>query len=115
MPLPKGAGAVRCMDCGAEARADGKGTPIVLRHEPDCPNHVKTSKQKLLNHMVDHHSATRSELARWTFERMQKWHAHLHHRYHTDHYHEGPNTGPGNRPPGWKTGEGVVWREGTKQ
>lgn len=36
--LPKGAGGVRCLDCGAEARADGKGTPIVLKHKEDCPN-----------------------------------------------------------------------------
>lgn len=35
-PLPRGAGAVRCVDCGAEARADGKGTPIVLKHQPLC-------------------------------------------------------------------------------
>lgn len=34
--LPKGAGRVKCLDCGATAAADGKGTPIVLRHEPDC-------------------------------------------------------------------------------
>jgi hypothetical protein len=34
--LPKGAGAVRCTECGAVARADGKGSPIVLRHEESC-------------------------------------------------------------------------------
>lgn len=36
--LPRGAGAVRCVDCGAEARADGKGSPIVLKHQPLCRN-----------------------------------------------------------------------------
>lgn len=35
-PLPRGAGGVKCLDCGAEARADGKGTPIVLKHDPAC-------------------------------------------------------------------------------
>jgi hypothetical protein len=34
--LPKGAGAVRCDVCGAEARADGKGSPIILWHAPGC-------------------------------------------------------------------------------
>lgn len=38
--LPKGAGAVRCIDCRAEARADGKGTPIVLIHHPNCPSRL---------------------------------------------------------------------------
>jgi LSD1 subclass zinc finger protein len=36
-PLPRGAGRVNCTLCGATAAADGKGTPIVLRHESDCP------------------------------------------------------------------------------
>ena len=36
-PMRKGSGGVRCLDCGAEARADGKGTPIVLKHKPTCP------------------------------------------------------------------------------
>lgn len=35
-PLPKGAGAVLCGECGAVARADGKGSPIVLRHLEGC-------------------------------------------------------------------------------
>lgn len=35
--LPEGAGAVICQGCGARACADGKGSPIVLRCEPDCP------------------------------------------------------------------------------
>lgn len=35
--LPKGAGGVRCILCGATAAADGKGSPIVLRHVDDCP------------------------------------------------------------------------------
>lgn len=39
--LPKGAGAVRCGECGNEARADGKGTPIVLRHKVTCSEYVE--------------------------------------------------------------------------
>lgn len=35
--LPKGAGRVNCLDCGATVAADGKGTPMVLRHMPGCP------------------------------------------------------------------------------
>lgn len=35
--LPAGAGAVICSTCGTSARADGKGTPIVLHHADDCP------------------------------------------------------------------------------
>lgn len=36
-------------------------------------------------------------------------HALQHHQYSgdQDHYHEGPNRGPGERPPGWRTGEGA--------
>ena len=34
--LPKGAGGVRCEECGASAAADGKGSPIYLRHDPSC-------------------------------------------------------------------------------
>lgn len=37
-PLPEGAGAVVCTLCGARAAADGKGTPIVLRHGANCPD-----------------------------------------------------------------------------
>jgi hypothetical protein len=36
--LPRGSGGVRCVDCSARAVADGKGSPIVLRHEPECPS-----------------------------------------------------------------------------
>lgn len=35
-PLPKGAGGVHCLLCGARAAADGRGTPIVLHHKPGC-------------------------------------------------------------------------------
>lgn len=35
-PLPKGAGGVLCGGCGAVARADGKGSPIILRHREGC-------------------------------------------------------------------------------
>jgi hypothetical protein len=32
-------GGVRCTECGAHAAADGRGTPITLRHEPSCSEH----------------------------------------------------------------------------
>lgn len=46
--LPKGAGGVRCPECKAEARADGKGTPIVLRHKSDCPlkEHIRKAYEE---------------------------------------------------------------------
>lgn len=39
-------------------------------------------------------------------------HSIQHHRYAPNHYHEGPNAGPDQRPPGWTTGEGAVLKEG---
>jgi hypothetical protein len=39
--LPRSAGAVRCSECGATARADGKGTPIILQHEAYCSERFK--------------------------------------------------------------------------
>lgn len=36
--LSRGAGKVRCTSCFAEAAADGKGTPITLRHADGCGN-----------------------------------------------------------------------------
>lgn len=35
-PLPKGAGGVGCVLCGARAAASGTGAPIVLRHGANC-------------------------------------------------------------------------------
>jgi hypothetical protein len=36
-PMPKGSGAVRCIDCQGEGRADGRGSPIVIQHRLNCP------------------------------------------------------------------------------
>lgn len=34
-------GTVKCLDCPATAVHErGPGTPLVLRHDADCPNHV---------------------------------------------------------------------------
>lgn len=38
-PLPKGAGKVHCLECDVWAAADGKGSPIVLKHLPWCSEH----------------------------------------------------------------------------
>lgn len=37
-------------------------------------------------------------------------HAERHYRGTPNHYHEGSNTGPSDRPAGWYTGEGAVKR-----
>lgn len=39
-------------------------------------------------------------------------HRNQHHRYQLNHSHAGANTGPGDRPVGWTTGEDVVMRGG---
>jgi hypothetical protein len=46
-------------------------------------------------------------------DRRQLWvvvseHKNAHYMGWTDHYHEGVNRGPDERPPGWRTGEGAV-------
>lgn len=35
--LPKEAGVVGCLDCSASESAYGNGSPIVLKHDPECP------------------------------------------------------------------------------
>lgn len=68
-----------------------------------------TPKQRLAAHMAERHS--RVELPnRATFADLQRVHGRQHHRYHCDHYHAGPNTGPSQRPDGWYTGEDAVMR-----
>lgn len=47
--LPRGAGGVRCLDCNATAAATGRGTPIVLRHNPTCPSLVVEVESSLIN------------------------------------------------------------------
>jgi len=65
----------------------------------------KTPKQVLRSHIVsDHH---RQPAKSWTMKQLADWHAHTHHQYVWEHYHAGSNTGPNDRPPGWKTGEDV--------
>lgn len=38
-PMPIGSGGVRCTACGATAAAGGDGSPIVLSHASECPEH----------------------------------------------------------------------------
>lgn len=67
---------------------------------------MATPKQKLVAHIrAFHHKGWVPTL---TYEGLGKWHATQHHRFHTNHTHEGVNLGAGDRPPGWRTGEGVV-------
>lgn len=35
-PSPAGRVLARCTVCHAEARADGKGTPVTMKHVPGC-------------------------------------------------------------------------------
>jgi hypothetical protein len=67
---------------------------------------MSTTKGRLRSHILADHGG--KELPRsWTLNQMASWHAGIHHRYRTSHYHEGSNTGPDDRPPGWRTGEDV--------
>lgn len=74
-----------------------------------------TARQILRGHLLDRHGAQVSLtwLDRYSLAEMRKWHREQHHRYAhgLDHFHEGPNTGPSARPPGWDTGEGVKLKE----
>jgi hypothetical protein len=69
-----------------------------------------TAKQALVAHIREMHGGKLPNDARWTFKDLGQWHARQHHRYSPNHYHQGANTGPGERPPGWRTGEGAVTR-----
>lgn len=70
---------------------------------------TKTPKQILVEHIETMHR--RQPLRSYTLKELSAWHAAQHHRYATSHRHLGPNTGPGDRPAGWYTGEGTVPRE----
>jgi hypothetical protein len=67
-----------------------------------------TPKQVLRSHIQGMHR--RHPAQSWTMAQMAEWHALQHHRYSPGHFHEGENRGPGQRPPGWRTGEGAVPR-----
>lgn len=70
-----------------------------------------TPKQRLLAHMAERHrlsSATR-RLDRLSLADLQRAHAWDHHRLMLSHHH-GATTGPGDRPPGWRTGDDVQER-----
>lgn len=41
---------------------------------------------------------------------LEREHGRAHHRLMPNHYHEGVNTGPDQRPRGWRTGEDAVPR-----
>lgn len=69
-----------------------------------------TPKQKLREHLGRMHGALPASLEHGTLTQLARWHAERHHRYANNHYHEGVNLGPGQRPEGWRTGEGAVPR-----
>lgn len=66
-----------------------------------------TDKQRLIAHLEEHHRLIPRTK---TFTEMGKLHAMEHHERWCDHIHAGANLGPNDRPPGWRTGEGVVAR-----
>lgn len=66
-----------------------------------------TPKQTLVAHLDAFHKSMHRTKS-MTLAQLQKAHARSHHRYAQNHYHAGPNTGPDNRPKGWKTGEAAV-------
>lgn len=68
-----------------------------------------TPKQKLETHIFALHKRPPSGM---TLKELQAWHAGQHHKFWTDHYHDGVNLGPDQRPSGWKTGEGAVPKSG---
>ena len=69
-----------------------------------------TPKRVLLSHI--HNMHRRRPAQGWTMAQMAKWHADQHYRYSPNHYHEGLNLGPDQRPEGWYTGEGAVTKVG---
>lgn len=71
-----------------------------------------TPKQILKAHVREHHRrlAGLPTFERWTHRALMTAHRTDHHHYRTSHTHAGSNTGPGDRPPGWATGEDVVMR-----
>lgn len=78
--------------------------------EPELPNPLAaikaTPKQTLLGHIQAEHKAQPPNGS--TFAELGHWHGEQHQRYQPNHFHEGANLGAGDRPPGWKTGEGSV-------
>jgi hypothetical protein len=67
-----------------------------------------TTKQTLRRHIEDMHRRPHGAISHMTLAELQRFHRGQHHRYATDHSHAGANLGPGQRPPGWSTGEDVV-------
>jgi hypothetical protein len=86
--------------CGAKPRVRNDGRITV---------HNKPKTKGLREHIkADHHQEMPK---RMTVDQMTDWHTNQHWRYGgTNHYHEGDNRGPGSRPVGWRTGEGVRYR-----
>lgn len=65
---------------------------------------------QLRRHLRERHGVVKVPRATAAAERL---HGIRHHQYTPNHRHAGPNSGPGDRPPGWKTGGDVVELDGT--
>ena len=59
----------------------------------------------LRQHMKEMHSQLKLPRSNADLMRL---HQKQHHQYRLSHFHEGVNLGPGDRPSGWKTGEGAI-------
>jgi hypothetical protein len=74
-----------------------------------------TPKQTLIAHIREFHTGHAAAvgggaagLERRSYRVLQSLHSRWHWRYRCNHYHEGMNLGPGERPEGWRTGKDAV-------
>lgn len=67
-----------------------------------------TEKQTLVAHIRAMHRRRPGSPETMTLLNLKAWHSGQHHRYALGHFHAGTNTGPGDRPRGWYTGEDAV-------
>lgn len=90
-PLPKGAGRVNCTHCDATAAADGKGSPIVIKHDDGCPEKYSVKDHPYdAGHPRDDSNGCIASL--WTSDGSEEWYepcgqslaAHAHSEYPED-------------------------------
>lgn len=68
-----------------------------------------TPKQVLLAHVKERHPQIKTP-KNVTIAGLKRAHTREHWRLWCNHFHAGVNTGPDNRPEGWKTGLDVIER-----
>jgi hypothetical protein len=65
-------------------------------------------KQRLRQHIVDHHRRPHGAIGAYTMAELQRFHREQHHHFLVGHAHAGVNAGPSRRPPGWSTGDDMI-------